>query len=376
MSSVDPVQQFFGTVYAAPMRPELWHVALEQLCALTGITKAALITHNIPKNDHRILAIRGDRLKENIPAYEEFYYQHDEWTLRFPRQHLAGRVVRGEELWPVDSLYKSAYYNEFLRSLGICQMAGIASDNTSGAFDSFSVYRGPLDDEFSLDVCAILKMLAPHLQTALTMRRMLATLESRVSDLENALDLVTVGLVLLDAKGHCVLANRAAKSILDLRNGLYLDRATLCATVSAESAKLHQLICSATLVSQTAHHPIGSAMLISRDKAKPLQILTAPLREDSTAKSGKAVAIVFISDPEQKTVAPSEVLRVLFGLTSAEARLSVSLLDGNSLTEVAEMHCVCQETVRSQLKNVFQKTGTRRQGELIRLLARVSFPNR
>jgi DNA-binding CsgD family transcriptional regulator len=59
----------------------------------------------------------------------------------------------------------------------------------------------------------------------------------------------------------------------------------------------------------------------------------------------------------------------MFGLSPAEARLAVALHDGLSLTEIADRLTLSRETLRTQLRMVFDKTGTRRQGALIRLLA-------
>ena len=374
MPQVDPVQQLLGLIYAAPTRPELWDSFLERLSALSGVTKAALLTHNFPKSDHRILAIRGDRQKETAPAYEQFYFQHDEWTLRFPRNGVAGRVIQGEEIWAEDSLYKSTFYNEFLRTVDVCQMACIASTPSTGILETLSLYRGPRDNSFGTEVFSTLNMLAPHLRAALNMRRMLVKLESRVSDLENALDVIVTGLILLDARGKCVLANKSAQTVLDRRDGLFLDRASLCASTSAESARLRELILSATSTVEKLASLRSRAMVITRAEKRPLQILVAPLRRENLSTCGKAVAMVFISDPEEQSAAPSEAFEMLFGLTRAEARLAIALLDGHSLSETAEIHGVSLETVRTQIKSIFQKTGTKRQGELIRILARVCSP--
>jgi DNA-binding CsgD family transcriptional regulator len=91
---------------------------------------------------------------------------------------------------------------------------------------------------------------------------------------------------------------------------------------------------------------------------------------------GRAVAIVFVNDPDEKQASPVEVLRALFNLTPAETKLAISLMDGNSLSESADLNQVGRETVRSQIKSIFQKTGTKRQGELIRLLALIPYANK
>jgi DNA-binding CsgD family transcriptional regulator len=59
----------------------------------------------------------------------------------------------------------------------------------------------------------------------------------------------------------------------------------------------------------------------------------------------------------------------MFGLTPAEAKLSVEISRGKSPTDIACLNGVSIATVRSQLAAVFAKTQTSRQTELVGLLA-------
>jgi DNA-binding CsgD family transcriptional regulator len=61
-------------------------------------------------------------------------------------------------------------------------------------------------------------------------------------------------------------------------------------------------------------------------------------------------------------------LRAEFRLTKAEARLALRLAEGSSLASAAEDFNVKLTTIRSQLQQVFAKTGTSRQPELVALL--------
>ena len=61
-------------------------------------------------------------------------------------------------------------------------------------------------------------------------------------------------------------------------------------------------------------------------------------------------------------------LRAEYGLTKAEARLASYLADGASLPSMAQAFDVKLTTIRSQLQQVFAKTGTSRQAELVALL--------
>ncbi|UCV28929.1 helix-turn-helix transcriptional regulator [Ferribacterium limneticum] len=58
-------------------------------------------------------------------------------------------------------------------------------------------------------------------------------------------------------------------------------------------------------------------------------------------------------------------LEHLYGLTRAEAELTVLLAKGESLEAIAAARAVKLDTVRTQLRTVYKKTGTHRQGELV-----------
>jgi DNA-binding CsgD family transcriptional regulator len=61
-------------------------------------------------------------------------------------------------------------------------------------------------------------------------------------------------------------------------------------------------------------------------------------------------------------------LRAEFGLTKAEARLALRIAEGSSLASAAKDFNVKLTTIRSQLQQVFAKTGTSRQTELVAML--------
>ena len=60
-----------------------------------------------------------------------------------------------------------------------------------------------------------------------------------------------------------------------------------------------------------------------------------------------------------------DLLQCHFGLTPAEARLALHLVAGETLRSAAVKLSITYETARSQLKNIFKKTGTCRQAELV-----------
>ena len=121
----------------------------------------------------------------------------------------------------------------------------------------------------------------------------------------------------------------------------------------------------------------GGTLLVTRPSMRrPLvaRVAPAPRGDAVPALSGHPAVLVFLSDPEAAEEPDDAVLRRLYGLTRAESRLAGALMRGKSLGEAANELGITYHTARTQVKSVFGKTGTRRQGELIRILS--SLPGR
>ena len=79
---------------------------------------------------------------------------------------------------------------------------------------------------------------------------------------------------------------------------------------------------------------------------------------------------IFISDPEQESSAPQEIVKALFDLTPAEAQLAMLLANGLTLDEASDALGISRNTARAHLRSTFSKTGVTRQTMLVRLILR------
>jgi DNA-binding CsgD family transcriptional regulator len=175
------------------------------------------------------------------------------------------------------------------------------------------------------------------------------------------------GIILLGRTGQVVLMNRAASALVLERDGLLATRTGLRAEQPAESSLLEKTIRQAALTSNGHGISAGGTVIISRRARPPLQIRVSPIR-NSPIGSEAVAAIVFVTDPLQRLRPTNDVLRGRFGLTPAEGRVALLLSDGHAPRKIANMIGITDNTVRSQIKSIFSKTGVKRQGELIRLL--------
>ena len=93
-----------------------------------------------------------------------------------------------------------------------------------------------------------------------------------------------------------------------------------------------------------------------------------PLRRSARDLFSQCVGVLILM-PAKTPQAPSvELVQSLFDLTAAEARVARSLTMGQTVDEIASEKGVSSHTVRTQVRGVLEKTGSRRQADVIALL--------
>lgn len=94
-----------------------------------------------------------------------------------------------------------------------------------------------------------------------------------------------------------------------------------------------------------------------------------PVTGDARDLFGGGFAILAITPVSGPSAPDIALIRALFDLTPAEAKVASNVAQGLTVEQIAGTQSVAKETVRSQLKAVFAKTGVNRQAELAALLA-------
>lgn len=171
------------------------------------------------------------------------------------------------------------------------------------------------------------------------------------------------GIVAVDRRGCISFTTEAAEAMLRLADGIGVWRGRLSSR--GRAAGLEEAI-RATLsdpLAQTGRPP--RTVLLPRRDALPLLAIVTPLATEATGALG---ALVLLHDPQATLRPATALLRHAFGLTAAEAAVAQGVVAGATLREIAEDRQVSLNTVRTLLSRVLDKTGARRQADLVRLL--------
>jgi DNA-binding CsgD family transcriptional regulator len=210
----------------------------------------------------------------------------------------------------------------------------------------------------------LLHGLLPHLDRCRQIRLRLTTAEDRVAGLSAALDRLPLAVFLLDAGGRAVHVNTGADALIRAGDGLTLCEGRVTAATRPEADRLQRLITSAA-----GRGACRSGMIaLSRPSGgQPHLMVVAPL---ATVPDGSGASVLLlVRGTDAAPDVSGACLIDLYGLTGAEARVATALLAADTLPEIAARLGIGLATVRSHLHRLFDKTGTRRQAELVGLLA-------
>jgi DNA-binding CsgD family transcriptional regulator/PAS domain-containing protein len=372
VSSYEAVLDLVDRIYAAAEAPALWPDALERIAEVTQ-SAASIIYRNMDAREGGVdVAVRV--APDAAEAYQQYFHKLDPWgnSPRVATLVKAGAVIDGDELIERSELHATEYYNDFARPHGLTRvLAGIISRH--GSFASvISLIRGDGDASHSDEDRRLLAALMPHLTRAVQIHRRLIPVSVLDGAAVDALDCLSSGVALIDGSGRTIFLNRAAERLLRTRDGLFVEHGCLVAALPHERDALRALVAQAAQTTAGESLRAGGALAISRPSMRrAYNVLVTPLGRRHTSLHGPEAAVaVFIADPEDR--GPSEIgaLVRLFRLTPAEARLAAGIATGAPLNEIADALGIGRETARTQLRSVFAKTGTTRQAELVRIIAR------
>jgi DNA-binding CsgD family transcriptional regulator len=163
------------------------------------------------------------------------------------------------------------------------------------------------------------------------------------------------GMVIVDGDFRIMFANAAARALLAQGDALRRGHDGIAGATPADTIALRRLIAGS-----------GGPCVLTRNAGRPpLAVLAVPLRSEAAGNA----TILFLTDPGHDRRQRADALQRRFGLTRAEGTFLAEIVKGDGLRAAAGRLGVSLATARTHLRHVFEKTGARRQAELVGLAA-------
>ena len=351
-------------LYAGVMDEDAWGRALTAIADLVSAQGLLLMSCNPQTCEifrYELPGLDGAGLQE----YGRHWIHHDP---RYAAGLLrpVGEVQVDDMLVPRTVMRRSAIFNEFLRPWDIpfCIASWVIRAPTHGVTMCIEGTRrhGPFTEAERRKIITVL----PHLRRVLQVKDRLAKAGTRADQLLETMDRLPYGVLLLDEDLTIVEASAAARAILAEGDGVHARGGRLGFHRSSDAAAFARTLTARPDSGPGSH---GVVVVQRSPRLRGLTMLTLPLKTAPGHWTRPPPCyLVFMFDGSRNTNPSLATLRQAYGLTPGEAQLVVALVGGSSLVEIAAQRAVSVQTLRSQLKSVFAKTGARSQAQLLRLV--------
>ncbi len=370
MNCSEALIELIDYTYRAVLDAQLWPAFLDKLADALGAHQAVMPSFDWHANVFATIAPRTD--PEALTVYEHYWAFRDEAAAR-TFQLPAGVICSLDDIMPREDFAATPVFNEYWRPNGYGLAAMGANLVREEGFSALiCVFKTPGADSFTSEQRRFLAALLPHVMRAVRLSRRFFNLEIDTAALPARFEALDQGVLLTDAFARVVRANPAAKAVLDEANGIFLREGRL--TVDGTPDALEKLVFACAQRNPLADNPGGELTVLRNGNKTPLHVTVAPVRASDTLQevpwicTAPPIAMVTLTDPDKAKFSRESKLRQRFQLTSAEAALADEIMKGDGRKAAARRCRITDGTAKSHLARIFQKTGTRRQAELIRLL--------
>ena len=357
--------------YSAAVEPELWPRAVRSMSSDYNAIAAGIYIGDFAARRVELISLYGIE-PSYVKSYVEDHLCENPWSI--DTMQAVGRVRTDTSL---DEYHgRPGYYrgtplfNEWMKPQGFIYTLGVNLSADETRQTKLFLYRPEDAGTYTTRDVARFRRLTRHLINAVRVADRFAAARRETSELRQVLDRLRFGVVLLADDGRVLEANAFAAQLFEQRDGLTVVHGHLVATHRSSGPALTGVVRAALELRDGRDTAAPQPAYLERGPgAQPLSVLALPLPEgrDPFGVRRAAVALL-VTDPGVETRVPVERLRQRFRLTSSEARLAAALMQGQRLRDAAEQAGLTYETARWYLKSTFQKTGTTRQADLVRLL--------
>lgn len=364
----DAIDGLIGQLYEAALSPELWHPTLLRMGSVIGADAFHLFAWDQGADSARLALISHPHFLDVIRKFDEYYGKIDVVRERalsvapghffVTQDHFNERFIRGNE-----------WFQDFMIPNEMCWSIGGTVPVEQQVHTVLAMLRANDRGRYEAEELERAHRIWAHFKRATSLFIQTESVRQRAAIGESGLDQMEIGILTTDDRGRVLYSNRLGDAIIRASRTLRVRQGAFGSTDPAVDASLQTAIKTAAERGRSSSLTVADSNGVQSD----LLLTVSPIRESSSTWSVllKPAALVLLRSRTRQRMLSGQQLVQLFRLSPAEARLARALALGKTPEEFATECELSMATVRTQLRKVFEKTGTARQAELMKLLVSV-----
>ncbi len=364
-----------GNIYDATLDPSVWQHVMAGIVAFVGGQSAGMGTYYpVSKNIEALCHFGCDPhyLQLQVGVYAGL--DPHAGLFFFPPE----QVVSIADIMPYDQYLDTRFYREWAQPQGWIDSACAVLDKSATSFSMLGVYRNAESGRVDDLMRNRMQMIVPHVRRAVLISRVIDLKVAEAARFSELLDGLSAAILFVDAKGRIVHANSCGHEMLAEGQVLSRQQDYLSSTDPNAARALREAIaCVENGDFGVGNSPVALSPPLQADGRWLAHVLplTSGLRQRVGA-AYSAAAVLFVQRAALDTPSAMEAVAKLYRLTPTEVRVLRAVVELGGVSPVAGTLGISEATVKSHLQHLFEKTGIRRQMDLVKLVAGHASPLR
>lgn len=374
----DPVQlkRFSAVVeaiYDCALDAQKWRQALPQIADLLESQSSTFAIHDMARSEGQRFFDYGIPEAE-VRRYFETYAALNPLIPAITFMPV-GEPWRLQDMVDQDEYRESRFYKEWAKPAQQSDLMGILALRAGSRVATHAVCRELAKPRYSRADVAVYGLLAPHICRSLAISDALNLKDVTAQTFENALEGLRAGVFLVSREGRVVHMNRSARDQIAAGRAVTVVAQRLTPVDADAARSLWQAVHDAW-TDEAATPPGGHVIALpSRGDGGDPGLLASVLplergQRHDISRPFAAVAAVFVQNPEVTPPLPGEAFARLYKLTPGELRVLLAMMPGLQIPEIATVLGITATTVKTHLTRIYDKTGAKRQSDLVALVMR------
>lgn len=359
-----PMNELLLALSRGPVADPPWREFLRLLGEALAADYVTLILRAPREGDSGLVINSVVLSPDAVNAYNESFFALDPFVNLPP-----GEVFTVDALVPPGDYYESAYFRQYVEPTGIRHIMGADLGDELGNTARLRFARVAGRDNFAARERELCRCLLPHIQQTIRLHARIARVESERALFAAAVDRMALAAFILDQRARIRHSNQAGQRLLAEGRWLTQHEGQLRLVHRADQQAFRECLDDVMQAHLRGEPGLVKALRLDSGNSAGPGILMRPLPLVAAPDGSRNPSVaIFVSDPEYQREAPVDVLMTLFGLTRAEATLSLLLAGGATLDEACRQQHISRNTGKSHLSAIFSKTGVTRQTRLVQLI--------
>jgi DNA-binding CsgD family transcriptional regulator len=360
-------------VYDAALDVALWPLAIERAAGFVRCIAGMVAAYDLMQRGVSFRIPWGYEQKY-LDTFD--YYASINPMLRSSFAFKAGQVSSIADIMPFEEFRKYPTFTDWAKPQGIGDVVQAVLEKSPMALSVLALSRhereGPVDAETRRRMALII----PHFRRSVQISKVIDLARIEVATFRNTIDGLAAAVFLVSRDARLIHANTQGAKMLAAGDPLRLADGHIHATgmkAARELAASLDEAASDEVVVQ--RHGVAVPLVAATGERHVAHVLPMASGGRREAVAGNhATAALFVRRMDQKFPVAIETIARLYKLTDGETRVLHVILEAGSVPATALLLRLTENTVKTHLRHIFAKTGSRNQVDLVKLAAGLASP--